>query len=74
NRPLLATPRLWCEVEESSATAARRPWLIESAADDLVVQHIMRTQALEAEHAMTPWRTLVAVPRFGYDCSYYAVC
>nr|GFC52638.1 hypothetical protein [Tanacetum cinerariifolium] len=25
NRPLLATPRTGCEVEESSATAARRP-------------------------------------------------
>ncbi|GJT92735.1 hypothetical protein Tco_1081580 [Tanacetum coccineum] len=33
------------------------------AADDLAVQHIMRTQALEVEHALTHWRTLVAVPR-----------
>ncbi|GJV22129.1 hypothetical protein Tco_1371149 [Tanacetum coccineum] len=34
-----------------------------SAADDLAIQHIMRTQALELEHALTHWRTLVAVPR-----------
>nr|GFC82617.1 hypothetical protein [Tanacetum cinerariifolium] len=87
NRPLLATPRLGCEVGESSAVAMRRPgptmahgkdrtavraeikvlrserlayeqevlktharrleWQ-RQAADDLVVQHIMRTQALEA--------------------------
>nr|GFC62534.1 hypothetical protein [Tanacetum cinerariifolium] len=75
NRPLLATPRPGCEVEESSAGAARRPGptmahraycralearvaVLETharrlewqhqAADDLVVQHIMRTQDLEA--------------------------
>ncbi|GKG26901.1 hypothetical protein Tco_0402604, partial [Tanacetum coccineum] len=34
------------------------------AADDVVIQHIMRTQALwRLEHALTHWRTLVAVPR-----------
>nr|GFB20267.1 hypothetical protein [Tanacetum cinerariifolium] len=63
NRPLLATPRPGCEVKESSAAAARRALearvaVLEThacrlewqrqAADDLVVQYIMRTQALEA--------------------------
>nr|GFC65533.1 hypothetical protein [Tanacetum cinerariifolium] len=83
NRPLLATPRRRCEVEESSATVVRRPGptmahgvdcsyvktrlrdterrmmaaleLVNlrvsyqrQASDDLAVQYIMRTQALEA--------------------------
>nr|GFC16045.1 hypothetical protein [Tanacetum cinerariifolium] len=92
NRPLLATPRLGCEVRESSAAArwlgptmahgvncmlethARCLEWQRQAADDLAVEHIMRTRIWRPEHAMTPWRTLVAVPRFGYDCSYYAVC
>nr|GFB99454.1 hypothetical protein [Tanacetum cinerariifolium] len=26
------------------------------------------------EYAMTPWRTLVAVPRFDYDCKINAEC
>nr|GFD40852.1 hypothetical protein [Tanacetum cinerariifolium] len=53
NRPLLATPRPRCEVEESSTAAVRRPGPTmaheHQAADDFVVQHIMRTQDLEAE-------------------------
>nr|GFC89332.1 hypothetical protein [Tanacetum cinerariifolium] len=49
NRPLLATPRPRCEVAESFAAVARRPGptIAHGAADDLVVQHIMHTQALE---------------------------
>nr|GFC85033.1 hypothetical protein [Tanacetum cinerariifolium] len=49
--------------------AAMRAEIEHQAADDLAVQHIMRTRLWRLEHAMTPWRTLVAVPRFGYDCS-----
>nr|GFD31236.1 hypothetical protein [Tanacetum cinerariifolium] len=52
NRPLLATLRPGCEVGESSAAAARRPGPTlahgRQAVDDLAIQHIMRTQALEA--------------------------
>nr|GFC78908.1 hypothetical protein [Tanacetum cinerariifolium] len=57
NRPLLATPRPRCEVGESSVAAAKRPGptmahgvdcSYRQAADDFVVQHILRTQALEA--------------------------
>nr|GFA06028.1 retrovirus-related Pol polyprotein from transposon 17.6 [Tanacetum cinerariifolium] len=63
NRPLLATPRPGCKVGESSAAAARwaleaRVIVLETharhlewrrqAADDFDVEHIMRTQALEA--------------------------
>nr|GFA26058.1 reverse transcriptase domain-containing protein [Tanacetum cinerariifolium] len=39
-------------------THARRLEWQRQAADDFAVQHIMHTQALKAEHAMTPWRTL----------------
>nr|GFC59906.1 hypothetical protein [Tanacetum cinerariifolium] len=52
NRPLLATPRPGCEVGESSTAAAKRqgPAMAHGrqAADDFAVEHIMRTQALEA--------------------------
>nr|GFD40533.1 hypothetical protein [Tanacetum cinerariifolium] len=52
NRPLLATPRPGCKVGESSTAAVRRPGPTmahgRQAADDLVVQHIIHTQALEA--------------------------
>nr|GEZ79963.1 putative reverse transcriptase domain-containing protein [Tanacetum cinerariifolium] len=30
--------------------------------------HKRRLEPWRLEHAMTPWRTLVAVPRFDYDC------
>nr|GFC57150.1 hypothetical protein [Tanacetum cinerariifolium] len=59
-RLLLTAPRPGCEVVESSAAAAARqpgPTMARSAhrhkwqrqtADDFAIQHIMRTQALEA--------------------------
>nr|GFC48924.1 hypothetical protein [Tanacetum cinerariifolium] len=46
-------------------TQARRHEWQRQTADDFVVQHIMRTQALRLEHALTHWRTLVVVPRLG---------
>nr|GFC85426.1 hypothetical protein [Tanacetum cinerariifolium] len=55
NRPLLATPRPGCETRlrdtERRMMAALELVILRvsyQAADDLVVQHIMRTQALEA--------------------------
>ncbi|GJX93945.1 hypothetical protein Tco_0348531 [Tanacetum coccineum] len=55
-------------------TEARRHEWQRQAADDLAVQHIMRTQALwRLERALTHWRDTSAVPRVGYDCICYAV-
>nr|GFB82269.1 hypothetical protein [Tanacetum cinerariifolium] len=77
-REALARSEAYCRALEARVvvleTHARRLEWQRQAADDLAVQHIMRTRLWRLEHAMTPWRILVAVPRFGYDCSYYAVC
>ncbi|GJR12074.1 ribonuclease H-like domain-containing protein [Tanacetum coccineum] len=63
----LARSEAHCRALEARVTVleteVRRHEWQRQAIDDLAVQHIMRTQALEAEHALTHWRILVAVPR-----------
>nr|GFB00161.1 hypothetical protein [Tanacetum cinerariifolium] len=71
NRPLLATPRLWCEVEESSATAARRPWLIESIAKDRAAVRaeieVLRSERLAYEQEENPRNMHTARPCYYAD-------
>ncbi|GJY38948.1 hypothetical protein Tco_0425312 [Tanacetum coccineum] len=55
-------------------TEVRRHEWQRQAADDLAVQHIMRTQGPRGRRTRCNWWTLVARSSFGYDCSYYAVC
>nr|GFC31545.1 hypothetical protein [Tanacetum cinerariifolium] len=77
-REALARSEAYCKALEARValleTQARRHEWQRQTVDDFAVQHIMRTQGLEAGARIDTWRTLVAVRRFGYDCSYYAVC
>nr|GFC28273.1 hypothetical protein [Tanacetum cinerariifolium] len=53
----------------------RLEWQRQAADDLALLFSILCVPRLwRLEHAMIPWRTLVAVPRLGYDCIYYAVC
>nr|GFC11064.1 hypothetical protein [Tanacetum cinerariifolium] len=77
-REALARSEAYCMALEARVavleTHARHLEWQRQAVDDFAVHHIMRTRLWRLEHVMTPWRTLVAVPRFSYDCNYYAVC
>ncbi|GJY53448.1 hypothetical protein Tco_0445112 [Tanacetum coccineum] len=74
-RQALARSEAYCRALEARVTVleteVRRHEWQRQAADDFAVQHIMRTQALEAgARHWTTLRTLVAVLEFGYDCRY----
>ncbi|GKB01807.1 hypothetical protein Tco_0829851 [Tanacetum coccineum] len=76
-RQALARSEAHCRALEARVTVleteARRHEWQRQAADDLAVQHIMRTQALEAGARIDTLEDRVAVlGTFGYDCFYYA--
>ncbi|GJZ95422.1 hypothetical protein Tco_0667756 [Tanacetum coccineum] len=63
----LARSEAHCRALEARVTVleteVRRHEWQRQAADDLAVQHIMRTQALEVEHAVDNWRTIGSCSR-----------
>nr|GEX30474.1 putative reverse transcriptase domain-containing protein [Tanacetum cinerariifolium] len=53
------------------AQARRHEWQCQTA-DILMFSISCVPRPWRLEHTLTHWRTLVAVPRLGYDCIYYA--